>query len=356
MFEEGSAVRARLLDYGRLVEKLHVIVFAKRSAGFHKDSFPPNVFLYPTQSCGKIFHIPYAIMWALKMKRQGVDVDVVTTQDPFEAGLAGYIIACIFRARLHVQIHTDVMSPYFADESFLNLARVCLAKYIISRANAVRVVSAKIKESIEGIVAPGVEITILPIIVETKNTTEAPRVDLKKKYPQFDMHILMASRLSREKNIESAIEAMHSVVTLHPKAGLIIVGSGAEEQKLKNLVNELGLEKNVMFEGWQDDLRGYYGSADVFVLTSRYEGYGMTIVEALIAGCPVISTDVGCAREVIKEGKNGLIIPVGDTKALADALGRVASGNLKFAPITPVLPTKEQYLAQYKESWENALA
>ena len=65
-------------------------------------------------------------------------IDVVTTQDPFECGLAGFLIARIFRARLHIQIHTDVMSPYFANESTLNRVRVLIAKFLIPRASGIR--------------------------------------------------------------------------------------------------------------------------------------------------------------------------------------------------------------------------
>lgn len=354
VFEEGSAVRARLLDYGSLVDELHVIVFAKRSAGFHEDSFPPNIFLYPTNSLGKFFHIPYAIIVALKLKRRGVVIDVVTTQDPFEAGLVGYFIARIFNARLHIQIHTDVMSLYFLKESVLNRARVFVSKILIPRANAIRVVSERIKRSIEGIVLVGTQITVLPIYIETKKVNTAPTIDLKKKYPQFDFHILTASRLSPEKNIKSIIKALQSVVAMHPRVGLVIIGSGPEQSKLKKLSVKLGVKNNVVFEGWQGELSGYYKTANVFILASFYEGYGMVVVEALSAGCPVIMTDVGCAGTVVKDGQNGLIVPVNDTNALALAIKRVVSGGLKFDVKRPNLPTKEEYLAQYKKSWEEA--
>ncbi|MGB2580752.1 MAG: glycosyltransferase, partial [Minisyncoccia bacterium] len=211
VFEKGSAVRSRLLDYGRLADELHVIVFAKKALGFQDEVIQPNIFLYSTNSLGKFFHIPHAILCALKLKRRGVAIDVVTTQDPFEAGLAGYIIARILKARLHIQIHTDVMSSYFAHESILNQARVILAKFLIPHANAIRVVSERIKNSLSTFNIQHSIITVLPILTETKNRPHA--FDLKKKYPQFDFHILVASRLSREKNIGSAVESMRSVVS-----------------------------------------------------------------------------------------------------------------------------------------------
>lgn len=351
-------MRARLVGYGRLVEELHVIVFANQSLNFANQTIGSNIFLYPTNSLNKFSHIPCAILTALKLKRRGVTVDVVTTQDPFESGIVGYIVARIFKARLHVQIHTDVMSPYFAEESVLNRIRVCVAKFIIPRANAIRVVSERIKASLLaiGYWLPTIPVTVLPILVEHTDLENPSEGDLKKEYPQFGFHILMASRLVREKNIENAIIAIKSLVEAYPRVGLIVVGTGPEESKLKNLVSKLGLEKSVIFEGWKSNLTTYYKTANLFLVTSLYEGYGMTVVEALTQGCPVVMTDVGCASEALKDPQNGIIVPVGDTKALSRALEGVVSGKLKFKPQIPALPSKEEYLAQYKKSWENALA
>lgn len=356
VFEKGSAVRSRLLEYGKLVEELHVIVFAKKKFGFSDEKISPNIFLYPTNSLSSYLHIPSAILRALKLKQRGFLVDVVTTQDPFETGVAGYIIARAFKARLHFQIHTDFMSPYFSSESLLNRARVVFAKFLIPRADAVRVVSLRIQKSIERIVSYGVSITVLPILVEAKKIIESPENNLRKKYPQFDKILLVASRLTREKNIDMAIEAMRTIIQKYPKVGLVIVGEGPKFLHMKNLTQKYSLSSNVMFEGWQLDLTPYYKSADAFLLTSNYEGYGMTVVEAMSASCPVIMTDVGCAGEVVKDHENGLIVPVGDTLAFTQAIIGIISGNVEIRPVLENFQTKEEYLFAYKKSWENTLA
>ena len=148
VFEQGSAVRSRLLDYGRLVEELHIIVFAKKSYGFKNESFPPNIFLYPTNTRTRLGYILRAIVIAYEIKRSGISIDVVSAQDPFETGLIAFLISRILRAKLHLQIHTDVMSPYFKKESLMNRVRVLFATFLIPRANAIRVVSERIKNSL----------------------------------------------------------------------------------------------------------------------------------------------------------------------------------------------------------------
>lgn len=355
VFEQGSAVRSRILEYGRLVDEFHIIVFSKRNAGFADTSFPPNIFLYPTKSRSKWGYIPGALKCAARMKVKGVRVDVVTAQDPFESGIAAFFLARVFQAKLHLQIHTDLFSPHFAEESFINRIRVRVAKFLIPRADAIRVVSERIKVSLEGIMRAHTPITVLPIFVDTKAIAEAPiTTDLKNEYPQFDTHILMASRLSPEKDISLALVALSHLVLQYPKTGLIIVGSGGEEAHLKSIGERHALSGHVVFEGWKKDLASCMKTADVFLVTSTYEGYGMTVIEALAAGCPVVMTDVGCAREIVRDGENGLIIPVGDREKLEHALACVISGETKLKTFLPRLLIKEEYLAAYKKSWEDA--
>jgi glycosyltransferase involved in cell wall biosynthesis len=86
-----------------------------------------------------------------------------------------------------------------------------------------------------------------------------------------------------------------------PPVGLVIVGSGSEESELKNLAQKLGIENAVIFEGWQNNLASYYKTCDCFLVTSWYEGYGMTLVEAAAVGTKIVSTDVGIAKEVVAE-------------------------------------------------------
>jgi 1,2-diacylglycerol 3-alpha-glucosyltransferase len=80
---------------------------------------------------------------------------------------------------------------------------------------------------------------------------------------------------------------------------LIIVGSGPRLASLRALATKLGISGSVAFESWVDQptIASYYKTADLFLNTSLFEGYGMTLVEARAAGCPIVSTDVGVARE-----------------------------------------------------------
>lgn len=351
ILKDGSDVAERMKDYGALVDELHIVVFSREQVSEEKK-IAENIFAYSTNSRSKWRYALDARAVAMRIIREnGLDgkQTLITCQDPFEAGLAGWCAARKFRIPLQLQIHTDLFSPYFKKESVINAIRVCMAKFLIPRAACVRAVSERIRRS----VAVQAKAVVLPIFVDVQKIHDAPiHTDLHAKYPQFDFTMLMASRFTREKNIPMAITAMADVVKKHPNAGLVIVGNGPEKKKYETMIADRRLEKNIVLEAWTDDLASYYKTADIFVLTSNYEGYGRTPIEAEAAGCPVIMTDVGIAGEVIKHGENGLIVPIGGAQALADAMSSVLEKRVVVHASLPAQSTKEEYLVAYKKTWE----
>ncbi len=99
-----------------------------------------------------------------------------------------------------------------------------------------------------------------------------------------------------------------------------VVGGGGEEGRLRALAAELGIEDRVRFLGWRSDLDRIYADSDVVALTSHNEGTPVCLIEALAAGCAVAATDVGGVREVLEDGRLGLVVPPGDPGAMAAAV------------------------------------
>jgi glycosyltransferase involved in cell wall biosynthesis len=120
------------------------------------------------------------------------------------------------------------------------------------------------------------------------------------------------------------VSAMARVVEHHPKSVLVLVGkgdeSGEEEIKLKEQVERAGLEDKVRFLGWRPDVDEIMGCFDIFVLPSLNEGMGRVLVEAMAAGLPIVASRVGGISDLVKDGKNGLLVPPADAPALAKAI------------------------------------
>ena len=142
--------------------------------------------------------------------------------------------------------------------------------------------------------------------------------------------ILFASKLQRRKHCDHLVEAYSSLLRGYDSSNkpyLVIVGNGEERANLEARCHDLGLT-NVRFAGFQNQsaLPRYFQLADVFVLPSRHEPWGLIVNEAMAAGCPVIvSSDVGSGPDLVSDGVEGCIYPVGDIAALTTALSRVLS-------------------------------
>ncbi len=364
IFDEKSAVRLRQIGYGAFCEELHLIVFTKKT--FQKKQelkISEKVFLHPTASVSRFFYVFDAIRIGseiVKKYRLERKDSLITCQDPFEAGFVGWMIAKNFNLKLHLQVHTDFLSPYFVKDSFLNTLRVLLAKFVLKKASGIRVVSEKIKSSIEKeLTIQQSKIEVLPIYVDAEMIqNHIPQTDLHKKYPQFEKTVLMMSRLEQEKNIPLSLGVFAEVVKKFPKTGLIIVGSGSKLTSLVESVLKNNLKQNVVFESWSADPLSYLKTADLFLLTSDYEGYGLTLVEAALSNCPIISTDVGIASQLSLLGKCS-VFPVGDAKSLQEKVEEFLQNDRKDFTIEKKLEglvyDKADYAKRFEENLRRAL-
>src|SRR3989344_1070628 len=228
IFQHSSEEARRIASYGECFEYLFVVVFANQRAGFSRIMIAENVEVIPTNSRWRFFY-PIDAYLIAKRIFQTTSLNttnfVITAQDPFEVGLIGCALKRRFGIPLQLQIHTDFLSPYFWRESFKNKIRVLLARFLIPRADGIRVVSERITNQLK-----------------TKN------------------------------------------------------------YKLK--------------------------TDPVFLLTSNYEGYGRTVIEAAAAGCSVVMTDVGIAGEIIHNDESGIIVPVGNADAIATAISTLCRNTV----------------------------
>jgi glycosyltransferase involved in cell wall biosynthesis len=326
-FDESSSVTRRLRMQARTVERMDVLVpHGPRQVIQIAGNASVRGF-----GLGRVLGAFRAIAAGWRLQRP----DVVSTQDPFFTGLIGWVIARLRGSRLHVQIHTDLFDQSFAEHSLGGRLKVLLARFILARADAVRAVSNRIAASLveRGFKAP----TVLPVYIDLDALNKAEAIDRRGRYPDFKKLVLVVSRLESEKNVAGAIRAFAEIVKADASAGLVVIGSGRERDALGALVAELELNDRVVFEGAQDPFP-FYKAADLLMLTSRYEGYGLVAVEALAAGCPVVAYDVGFAKEA------GAVI------ASPEELSRVAIAMLseaKRGKLMLDLPTE----AEYRDMW-----
>ena len=134
-----------------------------------------------------------------------------------------------------------------------------------------------------------------------------------------------------QKRQDVMLEAFKIFSEKHPDYVLEFYGDGPEEDKMKALAHEMGLDDKVDFKGAQGNILSHIADAGMFVLTSDYEGLPNALLEAAAIGLPCISTDCspGGARMIIEDGKNGFIVPCGDYKMLAERMCELAEDSEK---------------------------
>jgi glycosyltransferase involved in cell wall biosynthesis len=249
---------------------------------------------------------------------------VVISQSPFELGFIAWCVARQFGFSLNIQLHGDFFgSAAWESEGIGNSVRRILGLFVLRRAQTIRVVSNRIKDSLVAKGLPPARIVVLPIQISVTSFLNAiPNPIWSGLVPPEAQVVVSVGRFAEEKNLPLLIKSFASVFAEVPTARLCLVGEGPKETMLRALVKELfpGGDAPVLFFPWQKNVAGVVKAAQVYALSSNYEGYAMVIPEAMACGVPVVTTDVGCVGEVFISGTHGLSVPVGDENAYMTAL------------------------------------
>jgi glycosyltransferase involved in cell wall biosynthesis len=182
--------------------------------------------------------------------------------------------------------------------------------------------------------------------------------------PEGAAVLLAVGRLSPEKAQADLLRAI-AVLKRRPAPGfrLVVLGDGPERDKLVGLCTALGISELVIWEGATANMALYYSLADIFILSSHSEGSPNALLEAMMAGLPVIATAVGGVPEIVRSGVTGTLVPAGDTDAMA---GRIADmlesetlrrelGGQARAWVT-VHHSRQAYMAAILEIYDGVLA
>jgi len=131
-------------------------------------------------------------------------------------------------------------------------------------------------------------------------------------------------RMTAIKRVDDVLAAFRRLRDRGIAARLCLVGDGPDREQVEQRAHDLGVARHTLFVGYQRDVAPYYSFFDAFVLPSANEGTPVSAIESLAAARPVVATRVGGTPDVVEEGADGTLVPVGDVEAIADALARLA--------------------------------
>ena len=284
------------------------------------------------QNLPKVFrHVAYFF----KVFAVARSADVVFALDPVSTGFPTFLAASVARKPFVVKIVGDYAWEQGRQrfgiivdlDRFVRVGRVpfpvaflrSIQTYVARRANRIIVPSHYLEKIVLAWGIPAEKISVI------YNSIEIPELKEGQRAPERNSNIILTvARLVPWKGVSALIDAVELVRKHIPDAALLVIGDGPDKKKLKEQ-GQRALGNAVTFAGERSHEETLHAmlTSGIFVLNSSYEGLSHVLIEALWSGMPIVATDAGGNTEVIHNGENGIIVPVMDTRGLADELIRL---------------------------------
>ena len=292
--------------------ELHVITIGNENMQFEEGNSNIHVI---KKSSYYPFYIPSAVM-RIKRKIREIDPDAVHAQGTFTPYSTAATLVCKeYPTLLSVRGIVARELKFNTGLSFIFSASIerINERYVLYKIPNIIVNSPQSKDVIQNMTSSN--IYVVPNGVDFDDIQKI-RVEDHLKHPA----ILFVGGLGKVKGIDVLLNAVPIIRKEIPNLHVYIAGSGYEDNNLKKLVEELNIENNVNFLGFisGDEKYAYYKSADIYVQPSRYETFGVVLLEAMACGKPIVASNVGGIPFVVDDGKTGLLFESENVEELAE--------------------------------------
>ena len=250
-----------------------------------------------------------------------------------KAGAVGRVAALLAgRRRPPIIVHTfhgHVLRGYFG-RLWTGVFR--LLERVLARITDVLVaVSPEVRDELVAFgIAPATKFRVIRLGIELDERLSpdgAARAETRRVMGVADERFVVGwiGRMTAVKRTDVVLECFRRLRDEGVDAVLCMVGDGPDRHSVENLAGGLGIMRDSLFPGYQEDVGPFFAAFDVFVLPSGNEGTPVTAIEALASGCPVVATRVGGVPDVVTDGEDGFLVDPGDVEGLAASLARLAN-------------------------------
>lgn len=327
-------VHQRQLKYAGILAEYRMLV---RTVGGRPAARPlgPRFTVHTTASLNRATFPLDAFALGGRLHR-AVRFDLVSTEDPMLCGLAGYLLKRRYGLPLSVQLAGDMLdNPYWLADRPLNPALNVLGKWLVRRADSVRVVSTSERAKLVRLGVAADRIANLGWMADFARFEGVDGRPIRERLlpPPYACLVLFVGRLAKQKDLPSLLRAADLVRRERPDVRFALAGGGPEEGPARELAEQLGLGETVVFLGPvpHAELPAYYAACDAFALPSRYEGNARVLAEAAAAGRPAVTADVSGARDTVLDGQSGYVVPIGRPDLLAARLLQLLADPVRAA-------------------------
>ena len=344
--EKKGETLKRMTLYSNYLDKYFVLVFSLKRHYLEEKKIG-NIIAIPTKGINRFDALLKMYFLGRKICKEN-EIDIIQVQDPIFTGFVGYLLKKEFKKPLNICVYGP--NPYdknWLREKRINLILAPIAKYLIKNTDSIQVDGRKAFQSLKA-KFPCLEIFYKPMVPQDiKKFKEADGTVIKKELlkNKEEKILLFVGRLVKQKNIPFLLTCFQKITKDFSNTRLVIIGEG-EERILKDLAKKLNVENKVEWIKGVPYSRipQYFKAADIFVLPSLYEGFPRVLMEAAMAGKPIVSTNVGGTEDIIKDGENGFIINQGNEENFVEKVLFL----LKSSTIAQEMGKKGQELMESK--------
>lgn len=369
VLREKTAALAAVEHYSSLTKHLVVIVL-----NTSKNRYPPrkvsgSLWIIPTNS----FSIFFAVIHALRITRkelffQGkLQVDVLSAEDAGASGITAWLISLLYNRPYQMHIDSNVLTYTYARQSIGHLLHMYVARYLTYKADSLHITSENVRATLADMSTALADRAVVgQRYMDIEAFQKEPvHVDLSAKYPQFKTILLVVAPLIRSSNVDRAIEVLAGVIREFPYAGLVIVGEGPLEGKLRRRASKIDVAERVAFEAHNDNITSYYKTARFYVQTASYMEHDESVIWAAASSCAIVSTKSGSAEAILTDGVSGFLCDEYDTKRFVESIVSMIKRpelanqirlNANIAVQNYMSNDLPSHLESYKKSWEQAIA
>jgi len=276
---------------------------------------------------------PYTDALASKIKEVAIaeNLDLIHVHYAIPHAISAYLAREMLRPERYLPVVTTLHGTDITlvgrDPSFLSITQ-----FGIAQSDAVTAISKALREATQQTFCTSCNIEVIYNFIDAEYYHRQPNENLRREIaPNGEKIILHISTFRPVKRITDCIEVVARMRQRETDSRsqfavkLVMCGDGPERQEAEKLASDRGISDAVIFAGKQPQavIRDYLSIADLLLLTSQSESFGLVALEAMACEVPVIATRVGGVPEVVEEGETGFLFPVGDVEAMADAAIRI---------------------------------
>lgn len=310
-----------------MVGEIHVVRFKKPNRPIE------NVKYYTFSAINKPIEILNFILSSIKVLLTN-KIDLVVSFNPYPWGIISFLFAKISRKPILLGLIGGELEPKRTGA----LKRRFLLK-ILKHVDIITVTGEDTKTQLAELGLNKEKLYIFPHLVDIEYLKKA-----ESKMAKSDF--ITISSFLPVKRTEDAIRAISMLVSSGFDHKLVILGDGPSIKACKDLVNELKMEKNVFFTGFVEDIRPYINNSEYYLQTSSSEGLSISLIESMSVGLIPIATNVGDEKWVIKDGKTGFFVPVGEPNTIAEKIKYIEKNHLKKKLKENISLQTEHYTSQ----------